>query len=494
MNKPPVRAGFKLFTVIWNQLQNQTTPALHIEMANWLEAARSTEKTQCLLMAFRSAGKSTLVGLYAAWLLYQNQNTRILVLAADHALAKKMVRNVKRIIERHPCTKHLKPTDKDQWAADRFTIARDAELRDPSMLAKGVTSNITGLRADIVICDDVEVPNTCDSPQKRQDLRERLGEIPYILVAGGQTLYVGTPHDYYSIYASKPRTEIGEEHEFMHGFERLSIPLLNAQGECAWPERYTAEIIREFITQHGKNKFDSQMQLRPVNIAKARLNPDLVEFYNHEIEFDDIVTKSLYIGDQKMISASAWWDPSLAKLDGDDSVLAVIFTGEDNNLYLHHLEYIKTDPIIDLDEATLQCRIVGDILKKYRVPYIQIETNGIGSFLPKILRRVLVGMKGLTKVRGVSSTTNKASRIIEAFDITLASERLKLHERIRSTPFLMEMREWQPNKSRCRDDALDAVAGALRAEPFNIKVTGQKGQYNWNRKAQPHNAKSDWDV
>ena len=85
------------------------------------------------------------------------------MLAGDFALAKKMVRNAKRIIERHSLTAGLKPALSDHWASDQFTVKRRAELRDPSMLAKGIAANITGLRADIVICDDVEVPNTCDT-------------------------------------------------------------------------------------------------------------------------------------------------------------------------------------------------------------------------------------------------------------------------------------------------------------------------------------------
>jgi len=163
--------------VLWNQRQNLTTPKLHLDMAHWLERAWKKGDKELLLMAFRSAGKSTMVGLFAAWLFYRDPNIRILVLAADFTLAKKMVRNVKRIIERHPLTNNMKPKAADQWASDRFTVKRSLELRDPSMIAKGVTSNITGSRADIVICDDVEVPNTCDSAEKRENLRERLAEI-----------------------------------------------------------------------------------------------------------------------------------------------------------------------------------------------------------------------------------------------------------------------------------------------------------------------------
>jgi len=168
------QADFRLFVVLWNQMQNLSTPDIHLDICSWLEQRWQQGDKELLLMAFRSAGKSTLVGLFAAWLLYRQPDLRILVLAAEGTLAKKMVRNVKRIIERHPLTPNLKPERADQWASDRFTVKRMMELRDPSMLARGMTSNITGSRADIIICDDVEVPSTCDSAEKREGLREKL--------------------------------------------------------------------------------------------------------------------------------------------------------------------------------------------------------------------------------------------------------------------------------------------------------------------------------
>lgn len=96
-------------------------------------------------------------------------------------------------------TGHLKPERLDQWAADQFTVRRDVELRDPSMLAKGIGANITGLRADLIICDDVEVPRNCDTALKRMDLREKLEELDYILTPQGMQLYIGTPHTFYTI-------------------------------------------------------------------------------------------------------------------------------------------------------------------------------------------------------------------------------------------------------------------------------------------------------
>ena len=52
-------------------------------------------------MAFRGCGKSTLVGLFCAWLLGQDPNLRLLVLSAESGLATKMTRNVRRAIARN---------------------------------------------------------------------------------------------------------------------------------------------------------------------------------------------------------------------------------------------------------------------------------------------------------------------------------------------------------------------------------------------------------
>ena len=108
-------------------------------MADWLGRRWRDGDRRLVMLVFRSAGKSTLVGIFCAWLLAHDPDLRILVLAAEHDLARKMVRNVKRIIERHPLTRDLVPTRADQWAADQFTVRRPLTQRDASLLARGIT-------------------------------------------------------------------------------------------------------------------------------------------------------------------------------------------------------------------------------------------------------------------------------------------------------------------------------------------------------------------
>lgn len=493
MDNPLKTVDFAVFLVVWNQRQNMKTPDLHIQMAQWLARNWQEGNKRMVLMAFRSAGKSTLVGIFAAWLLYCNPNLRILVLAADGVLAAKMVRNVKRIIERHPLTGGLKPKALDQWASDRFTVRRDLELRDPSMLARGVTSNITGSRADIVICDDVEVPNTSDSAEKREALRERLAEMNYVLAAGGMQLYVGTPHHYYSIYADVPRVDIGENRVFLNGFTRLCVPILNQYGKSVWPEKYSMEAIEQIKIATGPNKFDSQMMLKAVNIMDGRLNPDLLQFYRAELEYAKELD-SLYLGQHKMVGVTCWWDPAFGSAKGDCSVVAVVFGDLGGNFYLHHVEYIKVNGASHEAEAMQQCDIVAKIAKKYHLPSVTIETNGIGKFLPKILRNAMAEHKTPSEVVAATSKRAKELRILEAFDAIMAAKRLYVHENIRDTPFLMEMREWQPSRKSSRDDGLDAVAGALSLHPDRLERKFGSGQYSWMQRKGLYTAKGYYDV
>lgn len=194
------KLDFEQFLLSWNNFQNLKTPKHHIVMARWLEKIYASDNRQGLLMAFRNSGKSTIVGVFCVWLLYRNPNLRILVVAADSMLARKMVNQVKRIISICPLTENLVPKKKTEWRSGSFTVERTQELRDPSMVAVGLMSNATGSRADVIIYDDVEVPKNCDSYKKRLDLREKLLEYNFILVPDGMQIFIGTPHTFNTIY------------------------------------------------------------------------------------------------------------------------------------------------------------------------------------------------------------------------------------------------------------------------------------------------------
>lgn len=486
---------FGVFLDLWNVLQNQRTPTIHFRIARWLQKSWEHGETRLLLQAFRASGKSTIVGIFIAWILCRDPDLRILVLSAESTLAQKMVRTIRKLIEKHPLTRHLKPKNPDQWAADGFTVERSLVSRDPSVLARGLYANITGTRADVIICDDVEVPNTCDTADKREQLRERLAENDFILVPGGSQIYIGTPHSFYSIYADEPHTEIGEKEIFLKGYRRLSIPLLNGSGESNWPERYKEDDIEQLRQTSGPAKFSSQMMLTPVNITQGRLDPALLHSYDDNLSYQEIRQSIvLSIGGRTIVSASAWWDPSFGKAGGDASVLAVVYADEEGDYWLHRVAYISVKPKDGEDEATLQCKQIVAIAKELFLPSIAVETNGIGKFLPAILKRELAMARVPCSVIEKISRKSKDSRILESFDAIMAARALNVHDDVYRTPFIREMQEWRPGLSGAKDDGLDAVAGALSLEPVRLKRIYGDMHRMWKPAGTSHTARTEFDV
>lgn len=485
------------FVDVWNRRQTLGTPPLHRDILAWLERCWREDRRELLLLVFRDAGKSTLVGLFAAWLLMRDPNLRILVLAAEQALARKMVRNVKRIIERHPLTQGLKPGRPDQWAADQFTVRRTAEWRDPSMLARGLNGNVTGCRADIVLCDDVEVPDTSDTPLKREDLRARLAEIDYVLVPDGTQLYTGTPHSYYSIYALTPRQEVGETVPFLHGFERLELPVLDEHGDSRWPERFPPARLATIRRRTGPARFAAQMLLQPTSTEDGRLDPDRIGFYRHELEVEELSGDLLRLSldGKRLVSASCWWDPAFGSpRKGDGSVIAIVYSDGEGGYYLHRIQWLEQDERDTTNAAQQLCRKAADFARAWHAPAIRVETNGLGKFLPGLLRQALAEADYDAAVIETASHKAKAVRILEAFDAVLAAGALKAHDSVAQTAFLRELREWRPGVAG-RDDGLDAVAGCLSSEPvrFGLRPDRPAGR-RWRIGAQAHTAVTDFDV
>ena len=202
MNTINVTAVFS-FLDEWNKVIGLATPQHHQQIMRFLIDVFNTEPHRGLLNAFRHSGKSTVVGVFAACVLYHNPQTRILILSAESGLASRMVSHIKNILENHPWCNNILPDVKKEWGSHKITIKRPIGIREPSVICQGITGNITGMRSDLIICDDVEVPNTCDTYQKRIKLRERLRELDFILSPKGAMIYIGTPHTKDTIYRTE---------------------------------------------------------------------------------------------------------------------------------------------------------------------------------------------------------------------------------------------------------------------------------------------------
>ncbi|MBC6444286.1 MAG: phage terminase large subunit [Alphaproteobacteria bacterium GM202ARS2] len=508
--------SFSEFVWLWNEHENKQTPSVHLQMSRWLESQREAGNSMVLL-AFRGAGKSTLVGLFCAWLLLRDRELRILVLAAEHRLAAQMTRHVRQIIERHPLTSHLRSRASQQdWAHDHLTVERLSTGRDPSLVAKGLEGNVTGSRADVIIYDDVEVPNTSDTPSKRAALRARLSESRYVLVPSGVQVYIGTPHCYETIYKSVS----GCEPCYLEGFSRLEVPVLDSEGESVWGERFSLSALAELKRRTGPRRFSAQMLLTPQAREGARLDCAGVLSYRGGLDYREAHKRAiLSLQGRRLVAASCWWDPAWGEKDQQcGSVIAVVYRDERGDSWLHRVRWLdgglngglngglsggldgRTSAELGggldggLDNATVQCRQVVAFVRDYFISAVNIETNGIGKFLQQLLRRELVRAGVRAAVIEQTSTRPKDVRILEAFDALLAARALHVHESVMASPFMDEMRDWHPN-GKGRDDALDAVSGCLLSMPVGMMrgmIGGMAGEMTGDFKGETQREWSSW--
>ena len=123
----------------------------------------------------------------------------------------------------------------------------------------------------------------------------------------------------------------------------------------------------------------------------------------------------LTLGDRRLVSASCWWDPAYGSpAKGDASVVAAVFADNQGGYWLHRVRYLRHDPrqTDDVDEATQLCRQVAAFARDLYLPAVTLETNGIGRFLPGLLRNQLRALDLPCAVIEKCSTRGKDLRIV----------------------------------------------------------------------------------
>ncbi|HDN2532459.1 TPA: phage terminase large subunit, partial [Enterobacter hormaechei] len=186
--------SFLAFFLMWAERMNWDVPDCHYQACHWLEHRGNLAVLRC----FRGFGKSTILAVYNAWRYYCDRQYRILHQSESDGTAYKTSRDTQNVLRNHPLTKGMLPDG--QGTVEQWWVNGALDLRNGSMYAKGILSNVTSARANECQNDDVEVPRNIQTPEAREKLRYRLGEQTHILIPGGRKLYIGTPHTHDSLY------------------------------------------------------------------------------------------------------------------------------------------------------------------------------------------------------------------------------------------------------------------------------------------------------
>jgi hypothetical protein len=188
-----------------------------------------------IIQAFRGVGKSYLTAAYVLWRLYCDPQCKVLVVSASKQRADEFSKFARAIIEDWEALQHLKPRQGQRDSVVSFDVGPATADQSPSVKSVGITGQMTGSRADLIVADDVEIPTNSLTQLKRDRLSEAVKEFDAVLKPGGQVLFLGTPQCEESLYDRL------QAKGFLEDGSKLYDCMI-------WPARYPSEDVRQ---HHG---------------------------------------------------------------------------------------------------------------------------------------------------------------------------------------------------------------------------------------------------
>ena len=265
--------NFKNFLYIcWKTINLPDPTPIQYDIADFLQ----TDIKNKIIQAFRGIGKTYITAAYVCFRLYLNPNEKILIVSASLEKAKEIAKFIKRLLTEVDELKHLIPNTKndDRDAITSFDVAGCTPSVAPSVKVLGVSGQLTGCRATIIIPDDIETSENCRSQEMRERINNAVTEFDNIVTTDGEIVYLGTPHAEDSLYKKlKQRGYIckiwtcryvNQEQSIRYDGSLADFCISNTlQGQPTEPLRFSEDNLLEREMKMGRSKFQMQFMLDP---------------------------------------------------------------------------------------------------------------------------------------------------------------------------------------------------------------------------------------
>ena len=178
----PFNQDFRYFLVlVWRQLQLPDPTPVQLDIAHYMQHGSNRR----IVEAFRGVGKSWMAAAYVLWLLRNVPQKKFMVVSASKTRADDFSQFCLRLIREMPLLAVLGAgRDEQRSAGNRFDVRPAIPDQSPSLKSVGIFGQLTGSRADTLVCDDAEVPNTSWTVGMREKLLASVGEFNAILKPG----------------------------------------------------------------------------------------------------------------------------------------------------------------------------------------------------------------------------------------------------------------------------------------------------------------------
>lgn len=456
-----LKGDFKLFLqALWDQLDLPEPTRAQYAIADYLQHGPKRLQIQ----AFRGVGKSWITAGFVLWTLFKDNEKKIMIISASKDRADNMSIFLQKLIVETKWLNHLQPTNEDaRWSRISFDVACPPH-QAPSVKSLGITSQLTGSRADFILLDDVEVPGNSMTELMREKLLQLCTETESILTPSDDSriCFLGTYQNSFSIYTRlaernyKPFVWPARYPRKTESYGGLLAPQLyediekGAQpGECTDPDRFDDEDLLQREASMGKSNFmlqfmldtslsdASKFPLKFADLIVTSVNPTtapeaIIWCSDPSNVIKDLPTVGLP-GDyfySPMQTKGEWseYNQTIASLDpsgrGSDET-AVSYLSEKNGIiYLHEVRAYRDG----YSDSTLLDILRG--CQKYGVTKMVIETNFGDGIVSELVKKHCIQTKNYIEIEEVRANVRKEDRIIDSLEPVMNQHRLVVDRKV----------------------------------------------------------------
>ena len=528
-----LRGDFKLFLqALWAELDLPNPTRAQYAIADYLQHGPKRLQIQ----AFRGVGKSWITGAFVLWTLFNDAEKKIMIISASKERADNMSIFLQKLIIETPWLVHMRPkSDDSRWSRVSFDILCSPH-QAPSVKSVGITGQLTGSRADLMILDDIEVPGNSMTEMMREKLLQLCTEAESILTPkdDSRIMYLGTPQTTFTVYkrlaerSYKPFVWPARYPRKITNYEGLLAPQLVEdleKGVDKWDvtdDRFDNEDLIEREASMGRSNFMLQFMLdtslsdadkfplKCADLIVTSVNPksapeSVIWCSDPQNVIKELPTVGLP-GDYfySPMRLQGEWDvysETICSVDpsgrGSDETTAAYISQRNGILYLHDMRAYRDG----YSDNTLLDILKG--CKKYEVSKLVIETNFGDGIVSELFRKHLQQTNQRVDIEEVRATVRKEDRIIDSLEPVLNQHRLVINKSVIEWDFksnpneaperrLMYMLFYQMSRM-CRekgavkhDDRIDCLAQGVQYFTDAMGISAQEAikerkRMEWNQ-------------
>ena len=278
--------------LVWKHLNLPDPTPLQYDIADFMQDGPK----RSVIMAFRGVGKSWICSAYAVHQLLLDPTKNILVVSASKNRADDFSTFTLKIIHDIPVLQDLIPKGDQRFSKIAFDVGPAPAAHAPSVKSLGISSQLTGSRADIIIADDIEVPNNSATQGMRDKLDEQVKEFEAIIkpLDTSRILFLGTPQCEDSIY-NKLRERGYNARIWTSEYPSKDLVVKNYDNDIApfITERITNESVG--TTTEPTRFSDLDLEERKMSYGRTgyalqfMLNPRLSDADRYPLKINDLV-------------------------------------------------------------------------------------------------------------------------------------------------------------------------------------------------------------